>query len=413
MADDRGVIREISWRDLCPWLILFRSFGLATKPSVLLLATIGAILAPIGWTAAKWLFLAADGRPDNVIAAPFAGQGMPPIIPIPFAGDGADERDGGIQRSPSDVFLHLAAPFFELFSPRSMSIRRMAYLTFGILWSLGVWSLLGGAITRIGVMRFGREEGMGVKAAIEFALRRWRSYFLAPLFPIFGVLFLTVPCALLGLVMRTDAGFFLGSILWIFVLLAGLAMATLLFGLALGWPLMWPTVSAEDDGDEFSALQHSFSYTYQRPFQYAFYAVVVTLIGIAGSLVLSAFCQLIINSSAWAVSWGSGASRLLSGGAPEIGVSGWGLKCIEFWQQFVWTVFRGFQFAYFWVASSAIYLLLRRDTDRTEFDEVHVPNETPPMTLTPVSPHPGATDRGFSPTTNAAAAQKEPAADAE
>lgn len=413
MADDRGVMREISWRDICPWLILFRSFGLATKPSVLFLGTIGVLLAPIGWTAAKWLFLAADSNVDNVITAPLVGQGATPVISIPFAGDVSFQHDVAGRGSPSDVFFHLAAPFFELFSNRPISVRRTAYLTFGVLWSLGVWSLFGGAITRIGVMRFGREEGMGVKAAVEFALRRWRSYFLAPLFPIFGVLLLTVPCALLGLVMRTDAGFFLGSILWIFVLLAGLAMAILLFGLALGWPLMWPTVSAEDDGDEFSALQHSFSYTYQRPFQYAFYAVVGTLIGIAGTFVVSAFCQLIIDTSAWAVSWGSGASRFVPGNASDIGVFRWGLKCIEFWQQFVWAVFHGFQYAYFWVACSAIYLLLRRDTDRTEFDEVHVPNETPPMKLSPLSPHPSATDRDFSSTTNATATREDSAADAE
>lgn len=49
MADDRGVIREVAWRDIFPWLIIFRTFRLAKSMPLLFVATLGVVLAPAGW----------------------------------------------------------------------------------------------------------------------------------------------------------------------------------------------------------------------------------------------------------------------------------------------------------------------------------------------------------------------------
>jgi len=35
----------------------------------------------------------------------------------------------------------------------------------------------------------------------------------------------------------------------------------------------------------------------------------------------------------------------------------------------------GFCYSFFWCLATAVYLLLRRDVDHTEFDEVYVENE--------------------------------------
>jgi hypothetical protein len=34
MAIEQGVLRRISWRDLFPWLILFRTFRIAISPTL-------------------------------------------------------------------------------------------------------------------------------------------------------------------------------------------------------------------------------------------------------------------------------------------------------------------------------------------------------------------------------------------
>ena len=49
MTTDRGLLRGVAWRDLLPWLVIFRTFRLACSPSVLLTAAAGALLTPVGW----------------------------------------------------------------------------------------------------------------------------------------------------------------------------------------------------------------------------------------------------------------------------------------------------------------------------------------------------------------------------
>ncbi len=402
MTDERGIVRGISWRDLCPWLILFRTFGLASSLSVLVLGTAGAVLTPLGWKLARWAFVNPDqltANPDYLTFTARTGQAPWESPRLPYAPD-QWINTGIAQGGPVEVFSRLTEPVIQLFSLQPMPIGRWAYLVAGILWSIGVWGLFGGAITRIGVMRLGREEGIGMTAAVRFALGRWRSYVFAPLFPLLGVMLITVPCLVLGFLIRLDVGLFLAGIAWILVLLAGVAMAILLLGLGCGWPLMWATVSAEDDGDEFAALQHSFSYTFQRPLHYAGYALLSVLLGIASALVVGVFAQLVINSGIWAVSWGSGALRWQSisvaglANSPSLPtnanadlstIGSWGVGCLRFWQGLVWTVVAGFQHGFFWISSSAVYLLLRRDVDRTEFDEVYVADDQAAMTLDPIA----------------------------
>ena len=40
------------------------------------------------------------------------------------------------------------------------------------------------------------------------------------------------------------------------------------------------------------------------------------------------------------------------------------------------TIAAGFGYSLFWCLTAAVYLLLRRDTDQTEFDEVFVDSQT-------------------------------------
>ena len=44
MADERIVVREIAWREILPWLVIFRTFRLARSLSLLFLATFGVLL---------------------------------------------------------------------------------------------------------------------------------------------------------------------------------------------------------------------------------------------------------------------------------------------------------------------------------------------------------------------------------
>src|SRR5687768_10860783 len=57
MNDDRGVLRGVSWRDLCSWLLIFRAYGQAVRLPALALATLAVLLTPVGWRLSEQLFL--------------------------------------------------------------------------------------------------------------------------------------------------------------------------------------------------------------------------------------------------------------------------------------------------------------------------------------------------------------------
>ena len=240
---------------------------------------------------------------------------------------------------------------------------------------MAVWALLGGAISRIAAVQLAAEERIGWGAALRFAASKWPSYFAAPLLPLLGVVLVAVPLWVLGLLLRLDAGVVLGGLLWPLALLAGLVMALLLLGLGFGWPLMWATISTEGT-DSFDALSRSYAYLFQRPLRYLFYVLVAVVLGGLGWLLVRNFAAAVIWLSYWAAGWGSGSDRIariaeIQGvGSESGGMARFGGRMIHFWASCVRFLAVGFFYGYFWTAASAIYLLLRRDVDATETDEV-------------------------------------------
>jgi hypothetical protein len=208
------------------------------------------------------------------------------------------------------------------------------------------------------------EEQVGFAAAIRFAIKKWPAYFAAPLFPVAGALAAAVPVAILGFLMQANLGVLLGGLLWPLALLAALIMAILLFGVLFGWPLMWATISTEGT-DSFDALSRSYAYAFQRPLHYLFYAFIAACLGALGWLFVRNFAAGIIWLAHWSMAWG--------GKLPELnGLGNAGVALVHFWDGCVNLVAVGFLFSYFWASSSAIYLLLRRDVDATETDEVYL-----------------------------------------
>jgi hypothetical protein len=236
------------------------------------------------------------------------------------------------------------------------------------LWATAVWALFGAAICRSAAVQLAADEQIGWGSALRYAWQKWPSYFAAPLLPVGGVLLVAIPVLVLGWIMRTDVGLVLGAILWPLVLVAGFIMTLLLLGVLFGWPLMWGAISAEGT-DSFDALSRSYAYTFQRPLHYLFYTAVAAIIGWLGWLLVREFAAGVIWMGYWAAGWGSGAERITSIMGPD-GVGGFGAGLVHFWAACVKLLAVGYLFSYFWTASAAIYLLLRRDVDHTEMDEV-------------------------------------------
>src|SRR5262245_28106541 len=134
MRDDHGVVREIAWRDILPWLILVRVFRVSIQARMLLLASMAVLLTIFGW----WLFAQgfANFRDDDPLAAylddyascPWTSPSSPADVstsvlnPFNVLSGSSPAWDSGppeLGRYPRDAFFspwrQLSAPVRQLF----------------------------------------------------------------------------------------------------------------------------------------------------------------------------------------------------------------------------------------------------------------------------------------------------------
>ncbi len=376
MTTEPGTIRKVAWREVFPSAILLTALRLAGRFQVLILAGIGLLVVSVGWQLLAWVLIDADDvafRTAAIDAGRWPWQSS--LIAEPELSPSLTWTRYVVPQA--QVWQQLAGPFHRLLAPLSITLRQFVYLLLGGLWSLAVWSLFGGAITRIAAVALAREESISPGQSIGFARSKWAQYFTAPLYPLVAILFAAVPLAVLGLLARIEFGVLIAGLLWPLVLLAGIFMAVLAVGLAFGWPLMWATISTEGS-DSFDALSSTYAYVYQRPLCYALYVILATLLGSFGWWIAAIFRDAIIGLSIWAVGWGSGqavANGLVTVPIPveTSFLAGFGSTLIRCWTHLVELLPAAFLSAFFWTAATAIYFLLRLQVDATEFDEVAMP----------------------------------------
>ncbi|MGB8851959.1 MAG: hypothetical protein WCC69_00145 [Pirellulales bacterium] len=374
------IVHEIRWSDALPWWILFRAAGSAFSPTVILLAALGALATWAGWSVADQLGLRAVDPAADVIAAAKLGDGLvlPPadglaggpasLVPsrrsLPWLA-GLSERLPGAAR---DLVRLIAVPFRP-----SATLAEMTAALARLGWFVLVWSIFGTAITRHVALKLVEEEAPGPVGATLYGSKKWLPSFNSVLFVLLGIVALSIPGALLGLLMRTEWGLAFAGAVWPLVLLGAVILAILAVGVVAGWPLMVAAVGVER-GDSFQAISTAFSYLYQRPLHYAFYAVVALLVAVPALAAAGVFADATGTLAMWAASFGMGHDRTvavlegLAAGGPV--ADAWGVRAIAFWTRGVETLLSSFGWGYFWAIATAAYLLLRHDVDGTELDEV-------------------------------------------
>lgn len=327
-----------------------------------------------------------------------------------------------------EPLVKLVRPMVYFFSPRANTFLRFYFLLVTI-WTIIVWSIFGGAITRIAAVQIARGEKIGLGEAVRFTSKRLLSYVSAPLFPLAFVLFLLIFTVIYGwfFMIPILGDILLGGLFWPVPLIIGLIMAVTLVGLAVGWPLMAPTISTEGT-DSWEAVSRSYSYVFQRPWQYVWYglvgisygAVVVFFIGFMGSFT--------VYMSKWAVNQTPGikwtgrdpsflfvysptsfgwrnlllqgvtvdGKKIVSDETGEIDevvyrrylgdkdregkvspdALAWynkaGAMLVALWLGLLFLMLVGFGYSFFWSISTIIYLLMRRNVDAAELDEVYL-----------------------------------------
>jgi hypothetical protein len=402
MPDHHRIVREVSWHDLFPWLLLLRTCRLAAEFRRLVLASVGIVLTGLGWAAIDRLTLDQPAFSSDLAGAPQAVEAIDApgasVLYVPW-------------RETARAFIghwRLATrPARQLFA-RQQSLAGFAAALLATVWAVAVWSICGGAICRLSAVQLGLDEQLSTASALRYALRKWTAYVAAPLMPLAMAALFTLPLLAAGFLGRADWGLLLAGIVWPLVLVFAVLAMLLLAGLALGFPLMLAGISA-DGGDSFDAISRSYTYVGQRPLNYLFYAIVSLAIGMLGWMIISTLAALALHLTAWGASVGSGEERwrkieqappwlsvsqeTYPGSLPQPaaearleGAAGLGAGLISFWHGCVRLLALAYAYSFFWTAGTGAYLLLRRDADAVELDEVLVEGEDDPAALPTVKP---------------------------
>ncbi|MCR4414877.1 MAG: hypothetical protein NUV77_20865 [Thermoguttaceae bacterium] len=398
-----GALRRVAWSELFPWLIIARCFRIAIQFRLLLAGALGTVLTLAGWSALALAFLGQRDLPETLGApgpcpwlaaaaaipeayarptpktasepAEAAARDALPGPREPGARTGWAVASGSLVAPLGWAWDQVARPFRQMFAADVGFGDFVFFLCCG-LWALAVWSFFGGMINRAAVYELATRERLGLGAVVRFALGKWGAYAWAPLVPLLGIFVASLPVMVLGLFLRVSLGVVLAALVWPLALLAGFLLALLAIGLLFGWPLLWSGVSSEGT-DTYDAIGRAYSYTYQRPLHYLFYAAVAFAIGTLGWVAVSWFFAAIVRMTYWAASWGAGLDAVARVATPGEagGVAALGAGLVRFWTQCVRLLGAGFLASYFWSAAAAVYLLLRRHVDATEMDEVFVAEE--------------------------------------
>ncbi|MGC4004319.1 MAG: hypothetical protein QM811_14845 [Pirellulales bacterium] len=244
MPQDSGRWNQIAWSELFPWLRLGRAPGEAFGFVGLTLSAAGLIAMWAGWRLLGALFGLSD---DPALCTHIDALASPPWE-WPYD---SLSQPGALE----SILVTVNRGFWatqERLSATGVATFDQHHGFFGFLyyflctvWSILVWSIFGGALTRRAALSLTRGDRLGLRGSLRFAMKRWLSFSSGPLLVLAAVLLLALPLALSGWIMRSDFGAAVVGALWPLVVLIGGAIAVLAAGLLLSWPLMWPTIGVE------------------------------------------------------------------------------------------------------------------------------------------------------------------------
>src|SRR3989338_4416131 len=365
MGETKTVVHD--WRDI------FRAFKMAFDPKKMFLGYIG-LLASLVWCVVAVAFFSAL---NLVSANPYA------FIKLVLY----SAREG-IPLAIKNLLLAIMPLDFGEFVV-------LAVLVFGLLV---IWSLIGGAITRIATLDYARDESISLTDALKFARKKFWSYFWSPLVPVIGVLFFALCNVVGGMIGRIPV---LGEITvalgFPLAILSGFLMVFVGVIGALGLCFMFPTISAEGS-DAFDAMSRAYSYVISRPKQFILYCIINTSYGLLCLALVAFVAWLMIKLSFCTVGLGMGqkfsavqsfisqksaiaclgfcTAHLPEAKTTTVCLDHWSLKFLAGMLIIYVTLIKlavwSFVITYWLSAKTIIYFLLRKEIDSTDVTDVYI-----------------------------------------
>lgn len=320
----------------------------------------------------------------------------------------AETYAGGLGELPS-IIPPLGALAYLVLMIQGVQWLIAEHWFYAILFLVGfiaIWSVAGGALCRVAALDAARDEKPPLRQALRFAGRKFLSFAGAPLMVLALVIVFGIALFLGGLLGSIPyAGELLTTPFLFIGLIVGAIITALLIGWVTGGSLMWPTIAVEGS-DAFDAISRSLNYVYSRPWRATLYGIITLVYGAICYLFVRLFVWLALVTTRWFVSLGMFAtSRDLAEGANKVDVmwpapsfgnlavwpptlhldhmQGWdllGACLIWFWATLFVLFMYAFVVSFFYSGCTLIYLLLRREVDVTDMDDVYVEEleEAPP-----------------------------------
>ncbi|TVM03027.1 MAG: hypothetical protein CV087_07300 [Candidatus Brocadia sp. WS118] len=355
------------------WRDIFRAFKMAFDPKKMFLGYAGLLIS-LAWCTVVVTFFSAlkmiDATP--AIFTKLVLYSVKESIPV-------------MVKSLSSAIMPLDFAEFFVFG----------VLIFGLLM---IWSLVGGAITRIAALDYAKDESGRLSDALKFARKKIWSYFWSPLVPVIGVFFFALCNVAGGLIGRIPViGEVVVALGFPFALISGFFMVFIGVIGALGLCFMFPTISAEGS-DAFDAMSRAYSYVLSRPKQFLIYCMINVLYGIACFFVIAFVAWFMIRLSFFTVGAGMGQKFSLiqsllsqkcniaclgfcSATSPAaetaaVSLDRWSLKFLAgmlvvyifLIKMAVWSFLTTYMFS----AKTIVYFLLRKEIDSTDVSDVYL-----------------------------------------
>ena len=292
-----------------------------------------------------------------------------------------------------------------------------AMLVAFVLVALILTAVFGGAVARMAALHATRDDRASLRESLRYVLPRWWSFLLTPLVPLLLIGSVAMLMGLGGMVFFNLSGTgidIVAAMLFVVAILCGLIiMATILLSAA-GIHLVYPA-TAVNGSDLFDAIARAFNYVLNRPWRWLFYNAIALVQGCVMYLVLT----LMLGIAIWAVQqfvgmWVFTSTDLGSGRfetilpaseaarfsyAVDYAALDWSGKIAAFliriWMFLTIALLPAFVISYYFCANTWTYILLRRDADGIEFEDVMIdppfdPNA--PRAKDPIDDEPAKSD---------------------
>lgn len=241
----------------------------------------------------------------------------------------------------------------------TISLNNVAYLTFVVVWVGLVGSFFGGILSRRAAVELGQRTVAPWFRSLVLVASRLIAYFWAAGMHIVGLFFLLTPIVLLGWIARlgTTAEAIASTVLLVICTPLIFAVGRLLLSLLVCLPLSICAISIEKRADAFEGFSRSNAYLFQRPVVAVLCILLLVLVGEIGALLVN-----------WTVGigWGTVRSTFVGAGALSATSNVYLTGADWLAATLVWA----YRFSFFWAASSALYLVLRKCVDNTDLEEM-------------------------------------------